>query len=187
MNSKFIIKYQNIILRPLIEDDINFLRLLRNDHNLSKYLTKIDDISMEQQISWFKSIKNDNNSVFFAIDEQTNRKGLVGSCAIYDINENNAEFGKIIVDPIMKGQKIGYNSMFASLFFGFEFLGIKCFIGKVFDDNIAAKINDLKVGFKIVGEKYVDNIKELQLGLTKDDFYILHSNEIESIVVEKYE
>jgi RimJ/RimL family protein N-acetyltransferase len=174
MNCNCIIEYKNIRLRSLKEDDLKFLMMLRNDESVSKYLSKIGKISFGQQLNWYKNVIERENEVVFAIEDE--HKKIVGSCSIYDINNEVAEWGKIMVDLNMSGKKIGYNAMIASLYYGFEFLSINNFFARVYDKNVTSKKNLIKAGFDVIEERFVDNKKELLLKLEKERYYNIHND-----------
>ena len=49
LKHNYLIKYKNVVLRALNEDDIEYLRTWRNDNNNSKFLRQIPYITKESQ------------------------------------------------------------------------------------------------------------------------------------------
>lgn len=169
MNTKHILKYKNTILRPLRQEDIETLRLIRNNSDTSKYLTQVGDISQSQQKEWYKRVINDDNEIIFAITELNNCDEIVGTCSMYNFDKNKAEFGKIMVNPRCRGRKIGLNAMISILHYSFCILGMSDITAEVNSNNIASKKNMLNVGFNIVKDNKQSN--SIELKLTRDSFY----------------
>ena len=152
MNHKYYAKYKNILLRPLCHDDIEKLRVWRNDMQATRFLRQIGYITPEMQEKWYQSYLNNPNEITFAIVETDELNRIVGSVSIYDINEKQAEFGRIqIGDKEAHGKGIGRVSIVMALTVGFDIIGLQKITGCVHQENIAAHKNDIKIGFKIVG------------------------------------
>lgn len=175
-------EYKHVRIRPLKKEDLEYLRLWRNDKNMSTFLRPIDEITSQMQQEWFKKECEDITSVTFAIEEIDEINRIVGSVAIYDIKKAEAEVGKIVVgDPAAKGKKIGYYGLLLAMYVGYEKLGIEKFFGEVHEDNMSAKINDLRAGFIVTGKHpFVNGGCELEMNLPKKHFYKIHGflNEI---------
>lgn len=162
--------YQNIMLRPLMEEDIENLRIWRNDIEKTKYLRKIGTITPEMQKEWFEKYQQDTNQIIFAIEEIRDLKRMVGSLALYNFKDNIAEIGKIqIGDTQANGQGIGRKSTVMAAYIGFQKLGLKKIISSVNPENIAAYKNNLRAGFQIIGEhSYMNGIeKEIEIDLER--------------------
>lgn len=144
--------YKNVELKPLIEDNIENLRIWRNNAEQTKFLRKIGVITPEMQKCWFENYLDNERDITFGIYETDELNRLVGSLSIYDIEGNRAEIGKIqIGDSEAHGRGIGRISLVIAMKIGFELLGLEEIYASVHQDNIAARSNDLKIGFKIVG------------------------------------
>lgn len=143
--------YNNLTLRPLEYQDIEQLRIWRNDRALCKYLRDIPEITPEMQKAWYISYINDKHSVFFAIvDDETNT--MVGSMAIYNICEATAEIGKIFVgDRAARGKHVGYHAIVMAMIIGIEKIGIKRFMLECHADNIPALKSYCRAGFSEIG------------------------------------
>ena len=154
MKHKYYAKYKNILLRPLCYDDIEKLRVWRNDIQAARFLRQIGYITPEMQEKWYQSNLSNLNEVTFAIVETTELNRIVGSVSIYDINGSQAEFGKMqIGEKEAHGKGIGRVSLVMALTIAFDKLGLKKIIGFVHRENIAAHSNYIKIGFRIVGEQ----------------------------------
>ena len=56
-----------IIMRPVVEDDLDMLRRWRNDPQISQQMISQQEITEEQQLAWFKRIANDAGQRHFII------------------------------------------------------------------------------------------------------------------------
>ena len=139
MNHNFHIDYANVALRPLSIDDIEKLRIWRNDTNNSKYLSKNPYITPKMQDRWFKEYLFNEDEVCFAIVEKCNLNRLVGSLSLYDFEDKTCFFGKILIgDPEAHGRKVGLNASKAAIQIAHEQLYIREIKLLVFPENIAA-------------------------------------------------
>lgn len=169
--------YDNVRIRPLKESDIENLRIWRNNVVQTRFLRQIGEITPDMQLNWYKNYLKDNNQIIFTIEETKKLHRMVGSLALYDFHDNMAEIGKIqIGDPEAHGLGIGKKSLVMALKIGFDEIKLKRIYASVHQDNIAARTNDLKIGFKIVGQHpsevggYEDEIE-----IYRDDLYAVNS------------
>lgn len=176
MNHNICAEFKHVRLRPLRESDLEHLREWRNNKEMSKFLRNIGEITPEMQLNWYKKECEDATSATFAIEEIDELNRIVGSVAIYDINCDIAEVGKIVVgDPEAKGKKIGYYGLLLAMYIGYNKLGIEKYLGEVHEDNMSAKTNDLRAGFIVTGKhEYVNGGYELDMILPKEHFYEVH-------------
>ena len=154
MNYDYKIIYKNITLRPLKRDDIKLLMEWRNNKEENKFLKKIPTITMDKQIKWYEEYLKNDKEVIFAICETERINKMVGSLSLYNIKNNVSEVGRIqIGDKEAHGMGIGKKSLVMIMKFGFEVLNLNLIIGTVNKDNMPALINDIAIGFKIIGEE----------------------------------
>ena len=154
MNLDYEIKYDNVLLRPISDTDIENMRVWRNDSSNSRFLRNIGEISKTQQKNWHDKYINNKAEVFFAICETEKLNKMVGAISLYDITTNIAEIGKIqIGEKQAHGLGLGKKSLVMLMKFGFEILDLEKILGTVNKDNMPAVINDIAIGFKIIGEQ----------------------------------
>ncbi len=156
MEHNYCSEFKNIQLTPLKYQNIENLRIWRNDKEATKYLRPIPEITSEMQSEWFENYLKDENQICFAIEETNDLNRMVGSLSLYDFDYKNkiCEIGKIqIGDPDAHGKGIGRYSFVMAMKIAVELLGIKKIIAEVHRDNIAARTNYFKIGFRIVGEQ----------------------------------
>ena len=166
-------KYANVSLKPLSVNDIEALRLWRNNKEQTKFLKPIDEITPEMQLNWYNSYLKSPQDFIFGIFETKDLNRLVGSLSIYNIKGNRAEIGKIqIGDSEAHGKGIGRVSLVIAMKIGFELLGLDEIYASVHQDNAAARISDLRIGFKIVGshQSPVGGLED-ELTIHKEELY----------------
>lgn len=170
-------RYGDIIIRPLKCQDIELLRKWRNDYELSKYLRPIDYITSEMQRAWFIDYLKSSNTYFFAICNEVTDK-VIGSVAIYNVNDKNAEIGKLVIgDASARGRHIGYSSIVMAMQIGYEFIGIENYSLDCHENNIAALKNYLRAGYKEVRKHtFINGGCELEMRIDKTEF--VKNNEI---------
>jgi len=71
-----IISGYGIVLRRLTQDDIELVREHRNSERIQQYMEYRQEITAEQQLSWFNSINNFNNN-YFVIEHHGKKVGLI--------------------------------------------------------------------------------------------------------------
>ena len=77
---------EKVYLRAIEIEDLEQLRLWRNNPDFRKYFREYLDISPEMQNNWFKLVaNNDKNTIMFAIVDRLTDK-LVGCCGLCYIN-----------------------------------------------------------------------------------------------------
>ena len=87
----------SLYIRELLKDDIEFLCVLRNRSVNHKNFIYQKEISYESQQIWFDSyLKNFQDYMYSVVRKSDD--SIIGFAAIYDINNNEAEFGRLIVD-----------------------------------------------------------------------------------------
>lgn len=156
MDHKYCAKYFNVELCPVVRQEIENLRIWRNDKEATKYLRPIPEITSEMQAKWFEDYLKDENQICFAIEETKDLNRMVGSLSLYDFDYKNkvCEIGKIqIGDPEAHGKGIGRYSFVMAMKIAVEMLHMEKIIAEVHRDNIAARTNYFKIGFRIVGEQ----------------------------------
>ena len=143
-------KFEDIVLKPLEQKNIEDLRNLRNKKENRKCFIYQKEITKEEQEKWYKKYLEKEEDLMFSAFLKENEENPVGFAALYDIDKNSkkCEFGRIIVDKskvIKKG--IGYQITKCLCDIGFQNLGLDMIYLEVFSDNIPALKTYLKVGF----------------------------------------
>ena len=155
-------KYDKIILKPLEEENIEDLRLLRNRMENRKCFIYQKEISKEEQKKWYnKYLENENDVMFSAYIEKEEKP--IGYVALYDIDDKkkSCEFGRIIVDKTKISEKgIGFQITKCCCDIGIVKLGMTKIYLEVFSDNIPAFKTYLKAGFN-EKKRYLNDDREV--------------------------
>jgi RimJ/RimL family protein N-acetyltransferase len=83
------IKGKNIFLRPVNEDDAEFILSLRLNDRLNKFINKVSP-SIEIQKSWINNQRIREGDYYFLILDKD--KNAIGTISVYDINFENKTF-----------------------------------------------------------------------------------------------
>ena len=163
MTHNFQNKFEDIVLKPLEQKNIEDLRNLRNKEENRKCFIYQKEITKEEQENWYKRYSEKEEDLMFSAFLKENEEYPVGFAALYNIDKNNkkCEFGRIIVDKSKVTKKgIGYQITKCLCDIGFQDLGLDMIYLEVFSDNIPALKTYLKVGF-IEKNRYQKDNKEI--------------------------
>lgn len=171
MKHDFTNRYKNVYVRPLKMEDIELLRVWRNNPKNTKYLRKLQYITPEMQLSWFQKYERDSDEIAFAIEETKELRRMVGSISLYNIQDNRAECGKILVgDEEAHGRRIGCNSLKAVLQIAFNKIYLDEVYLHVYKENKAAVCTYLNAGLVIEEERETLNGLEYVMGLRRNRY-----------------
>lgn len=154
MQHSYIYKFENILLKPLLDSDIEYLRILRNKEK--KYFFTQSEITKEMQNIWYQKYLDRDDDIMFKIVKEKEPEVFIGAVALYKIDKVNkiSEFGRIVVDKELAPEKgVGLMATKAICRFGFECLNlnrIKCEAFK-FNERIIKVYK--RAGFYIVDEE----------------------------------
>ncbi len=153
MKHDYKLEYKNVVLKPLSVEDIEYLRVWRNDESNCTFLRKIPHITSEMQVNWFNNYLMNEDEICFSIFENEELNRIVGSASLYNFTENSVEFGKILIgDNEAHGRSIGLNTLKVLADFVFKSLKKEKIILECHVDNIAALKVYQRAGFKIIGK-----------------------------------
>lgn len=171
MKHSYSITYKNVALKPISENELEYLRTWRNDPANTKYLRQIPYITPEMQLKWYESYLANEDEMTFAICETKQLGRVVGSLSLYDFDKGEAEFGKILIgDCEAHGKSIGLHATVAVLKIAFKALKLTKVRLHVFSDNIPAVKVYAKAGFVVVDEHETNGMKELTMEIAAADF-----------------
>lgn len=155
---------EDIKLRNITSDDLEMIRSWRNSSEVSQYMYTDNTITLEQQISWFKKISEDQSSRYWIIEYNNKPLGLV---SITDINKtfDSCFWAFYLGDSSVRGAGIGSKIEFNILKYVFEDLGLNKLRCEVLTFNQQVISMHEKFGFRREayyrehvkkGEKYYD-------------------------------
>lgn len=146
MKHKYGLAYGDIYLSPLTCETSEKYRILRNHPSIRKWFRYRNEISKEQQNHWFNNYINDPSDVMFAIFNKSNE--FIGANAIYNIDGNGlAEYGRIIIDPELRGRGFGYKATCAAILIARDQMNLQQLVLEVYDANQRAISIYRKCGF----------------------------------------
>ena len=171
MKHSFRFAYKNLLLRPVKKEDLELLRNWRNESH--PFLSKIDYITAEKQMEWYRQSLRDMNCCTFAIEETEELNRLIGSMALYNFSGHVCEFGRALLgEKLSRGKGNGFLSTVICLHIGFEKLGMRSISATVDKDNTAALKAYGKAGFEIVKAL---NENELEICINNERFAEKHT------------
>lgn len=162
MKHSYEYEFKRIILKPLEKEDIEALRILRNQER--KYFTTQQEIAIETQKKWFQSYLKKADDIMFKIAKKESPTEFIGAIALYNIDMKNkiSEFGRVMVDKQKAPEKgIGTEATQAVCLFGFKILKLKKIIGEILKSNERIIKIDKRVGFHIIGER--ENLYDIEI------------------------
>lgn len=148
-----------VTLRPLEREDIEFVRVLRNQ-NKGRFLCS-QEISEPAQQKWYDRYLKEPGDCMFAVCFQ---ERCVGAVAIYqvDTDAKTAEFGRLMIDREAAGVGgLGVSATIAACEIAHKQLGVNTIALEVYEDNEAAKATYQRAGFHPVGTTCDDAGKKI--------------------------
>lgn len=132
-------------LQQLGPDDIEQVRLWRNQPEVTRYMEFREYITPEMQQRWFESLSSQND-LYFMVSWAGQQIGVTN---LKEINHHakTAEAGIFIVDTMMQNSLIPYAALLVLLDYGFEVLGLEKIMAHILDDNLRAIRFNKSLGF----------------------------------------
>lgn len=153
-------------LKSVEVEDAEFILKLRTDANISRFLNKTEN-DIKKQIKWIEEQQIRTNDYYFIIYDKTTDK-KVGTYGIYNINNEQGEFGRFICidSPV---QSIETGLLIAD--FAFNALNLEKAIASVDISNKKTISFQNKNKLKVVYTKE-ENGRTLQYSeLTKNNYF----------------
>ncbi len=166
MKHSYSYNYNRVQIKPLEEYEIEQMRVLRNSHRYCFVYSDI--ITKEAQKVWFQNYLQKPDDYVFSV--YLNKK-WIGTASIYNVSENKAEFGRLLIDNQSTNEKgLGLDTTIGVCSIAFEQLGITKILLQVYEDNIPAYKTYMKAGFKVTGNSFDNNkIKLIDMELCIDN------------------
>ena len=158
-------KYGVTLVR-LTQDDLELVRLWRNDDEIKKYMNFQEYITPEMQQKWFESINNPEN-FYYIIEYKGDKIGLVNDKNI-DWEKKTAEGGMFIWDKRYINSIVPLKVSILILEIAYLLLGWNKTYIKVRKDNQRAIDYNKALGYEISGES--ENQICLFMELDKEHF-----------------
>lgn len=144
--------HNNIAIRVIEKEDLDFLRELHNDQSTWENLLNIHFIDEIDQLNWWENLHIKKNEIRLVICFSDNIKEIIGRLRILRINhyQNNCEVGLDII-PKYRGKGYGYSAYKLILDFLFNHFNMHMVYLMVADFNPTARNLYRKLGFKETG------------------------------------
>lgn len=153
MKHNFYCRSNRIVLSPLMEKDIEELRLLRNKER-EFFLTQ-EEINAQMQQKWYAKYLEKEDDIMFKISLIEEPDTFIGSVALYNIQEerHTCEVGRILVDTEKySGKGIGTEAYVLACAFALDKLKMETVVAECRKENGRALNVNKKIGLQIVGE-----------------------------------
>lgn len=168
MKHDYVINEDNINLRPIGIEDLQSVVLWRNKNSVRKWFINDNLIELEKQMDWFKKYLNTPNDYIFIIEEDKELKQAVGMVALYNIKDDEAEFGRFFIGvDEARGKGLGVKVVKMICQFAMQRLKIQKVYLEVLENNIAAKSVYEKCGFRFCYQYEANNKSLLRMEFSK--------------------
>jgi UDP-2,4-diacetamido-2,4,6-trideoxy-beta-L-altropyranose hydrolase len=152
------ITYKNLQLRPIQLQDIEQVRLWRNEHDIRRYAINKNKISYRQQIKWFTGLKKED--CYFKI---IYKNKFIGIASLkFDQNSKKYDPGVLIGDKEFASAGFGFAGAFLMTFFAFKCLSQKFLEARILKNNLPAIRLNKALGYKLLEEKEEYDIYALE-------------------------
>lgn len=151
-----------VVLRQIGPDDIEQVRLWRNDPEVARYMAFRDHITPEMQQRWYEGVTR-RGDLYFIIQRDDKDIG-VSNLKDIDLSKKDAEAGIFIVNQDMRNSLVPYLVNFCLFDFAFDDLGLQLTWAHILDDNIRAIRFNKSLGFQAT--------KELQDGTSNRKYFL---------------
>ena len=146
-----------LILRNVEVSDAEFILKLRLDSNKNKFLNSTSN-DLEQQIQYLKTYEQDNNSVYFIIEDKEH--GDIGTIRLYDPQENSFCWGSWILSQSAQNYA-AIESALILYSFALDYLGFKKSHFDVRQENTKVWNFHERFGAKLINETEIDRFYEI--------------------------
>lgn len=174
-----ILKGKIVTLRPIEEEDLDFVRTLLNDPEIESLVVGWSwPVSRYQHRKWFEKMADDKDAIRFIIE--TKDYGPVGTCGWHNFDWKNrvvSSIGVRIIDKQLRARGIGIDSCMALLKYIFDELQFNrtdsCVIAynqpsiKMLE-RLGYKLEGVRRNYIYKGGKYNDL---LLYGLLREEYY----------------
>lgn len=129
------------LLEKITIEDAGVICDLRNNNN--KFLSSQEEISLDSQIKWLKENLNNSDCHYFKIIDKKN-KLIVGTISLYEICNNQAEFGRYICNQTLQA----IEAELLIIDFAFQVLKLQIVYCRTKIDNIKVWKQHYNLGFE---------------------------------------
>lgn len=167
-----ILEGYDIVLRRISKDDIETIRIWRNDPRISQYMEFREHITPEMQEKWFDKINNQYN-YYFIIEVQNEGVGLINIKDI-DYEHMKGEAGIFIYDTKYLNSDISFKSFLVLYDYFFNTFKLKYTLAHILESNKRAIRFNKFFGY--------ENYKDQQEYILYADVYKQYSQKIKKML-----
>lgn len=152
---------ENIVLMPLSgeKEDLRYILNLRNRPEVRRWMFYSGPIPYESHLEWYlKHYLPDPMDLMWIIYFNGRKAGAV---ALYNITPTCGEFGRLMIHPAFRGNKIAQRTSVLVRDYAFEVLNLEYIYGSAKADNTHILHVDKLTGFQVVKEE--DGIVYMEL------------------------
>lgn len=161
MRHEFHQSYGRITLAPLAADDVEKMRVLRN--NNTKNFFDSASITARAQQSWYQKYLRTPDDYMFSVYLNTTQQ-WVGAVGIYAVDQDarRGEFGRLLIDKDNTQEHgLGVDVTLAACRFAVDILRLHTIVLEVYSDNLPAVKTYLKAGFSEYSRIYDNENREI--------------------------
>ncbi len=169
-----VLRGERVMLRPMREEDAEWIVRWRNDPEIRKWLFSTDPLTVQSHLRWFRRPKADRLDFVICLRESERPIGTVNFINI-DFQNAKAEAGKMLGDRTQWGKGLATEAFRLWLAFGFERLGLSYIYVRTLSINHRnIKLNE-RLGFRVErvlreehrrGDEFYDVVV---MGLARED------------------
>lgn len=154
-------------LKPLEQEQIERVRLWRNNPEISQFMFEQGEISQEQQQAWFDSLKKKDNVGFWLAHYKNE---VIGVINVTSVNGSSVEKASTLEPGLYMVPESRYkNSILAfcpslALIDYFFKIGTQVMEAKVKSTNSAALRYNEMLGYKVIAEKSTSTANASEIG-----------------------
>ncbi len=149
------LKFEDVVLERLKEEDIELVRQHRNSEDISQYMEYREHITPEMQKKWFDSINNNNN--IYSMIYYKGRKIGLGNVKNIDWDKNSMEAGIFLWDKEVRNTAIPVIGFLILGEFFIKNLGLEGF-AHIMKTNKRAQRFNKQIGFELCeGQEDIEN------------------------------
>ena len=138
----------------------------RNHENIKRWMYNQNNISLEEHLSFIKSLKNNISKNYFLVKYNNDYIGVIDFTNI-DYETKRCEIG-LYINIFLNQKGVGTILMQTIINFGFNQLKLDRLIAEVFDENIKAINLYKKFNFEEIKRKIVNNKKVIYMELKRN-------------------
>ncbi len=161
---------ERLILRPLVEDDVEEIFALRSDEEIMRFIRGPQ--KRDESLGWIRLVSErwqDDKLGFCAVIEKATSK-FIGWCGIWQLSETNELEIGYAIERTRWGKGFATESAAKILVYGFEELAADKLVAVARPENTASRRVMEKLGMKFVKTGKFYNQMLVQYAINREEF-----------------